>query len=589
MKNFFKMMLATIAGFFISLLILFILFIGIVSALVASSSLPVEVKSNSILKLTLNNEIVDRSPGNYFSGIDVIGSRLNRQDGLTEIINNIKKAKNDPNIKGIYLELSYIQAHLASIEEIRKTLTDFKKSGKFIIAYSEFYYTQGTYFLASIADKVYLNPEGGINFLGLRSEVMFYKGTLDKLGIEVQVFKHGKFKSYPEPYISDRMSDESKLQITKLLSSFWNNLLNGISEQRHISVKELNKLADRMIILDADSCKAHNFVDSLYFADQVYSQLLKLSGQKGKEPEFVSLSQYEKVPKKVFGKGSAKSKIAVVYAQGDVVSGNDDEGTVSSERISKALRDARTDSSVKAIVFRINSPGGSSLASEAIYREVVLASKVKPVVASMGDVAASGGYYIACAADTIVADTNTITGSIGVFGILPNAKEFFNKKLGITTDVAKTNEHSDFPTISRPVNAPEKEFMQFKVDKVYETFISRVAESRKLKKTNVDEIGQGRVWSGFDAKNLGLVDILGGLDYSIEIAAKMAKIDNYQLINLPRIKEPLEKLIDDISNGIKVNILKSDLGNEYKYIKQYKDLLRMKGIQTRLPYEINIY
>ncbi len=588
MKIFFKMLLATVAGFFISFLILFLLALGMLGAIVASSSTPVVIKPHSILKLTLDNEIADRAPGNYFSGIDFIGSKFKKVDGLTEIINNIKKAKDDPNIKGIYLEISYIHAHSATLGEIRNALADFKKSGKFIIAYSDFY-TQGSYYLASIADKVYLNPEGGINFLGLRSEIMFYKGTLDKLGIEVQVFKHGKFKSYPEPYVSDRMSQESKLQITQLLKSVWNHLLEGISEQRQINVKELNHLADRMIILDADSCLAHKFVDSLYYKDQVYSKLLKLSGKKGKEPEFISLSKYEKVPKKATGKGLAKSKIAIVYAQGDVVMGADDEGSVSSEKISKALRDARTDSSVKAIVFRINSPGGSSLASEAIWREVYLASKVKPVVASMGDVAASGGYYIACAADTIVADPNTITGSIGVFGLLPNAKDFLNKKIGITTDVAKTNEHSDFPTISRPVDAQEKAFVQYEVDKVYEAFVTRVADSRKLKKTKVDELGQGRVWSGIDAKNIGLIDKIGGLDSAIAVAAKLAKLDNYRIINLPKIKEPLEKLIEDLTSEIKSNILKSELGDEYKILKQYNEIKRMQGIQTRLPYEIEIY
>jgi len=588
MKNFFKIMLASMAGTFLTLLIFFFILLGIIGAIVSSGDKTVSIKANSILKLTLNNEIFDRSPNNPFAGINFAGIGKEKQDGLTEIIDNIKKAKQDANIKGIYLELSMLPARIATIEEIRNALLDFKKSGKFIIAYAD-YYTKSSYYLATASDKIYLNPEGGIEFMGLRSEIMFFKGTFDKLGIEVQVFRHGKFKSFVEPYISDKMSPENKLQITNLINSIWDHTLNGISLQRKISKEELNKLANRMTLMDADSCLSFKLVDSLFYKDKIYAQLLKLSGQKEKEPQFVSYNKYEKVPKQKSGKGFAKAKIAVVYAQGEVDMGNQGEGTVSSERISKAFRDARTDTTIKAIVFRINSPGGSSLASEIIWREVSLAKKVKPVVISMGDLAASGGYYIACPASKIVASPNTITGSIGVFGLMPNAKQFLNQKLGITTDVAKTNDHADFPTISRPLDKQEKAIFQFEVDKTYNTFISHVSEGRNLSKVKVDEIGQGRVWTGTDALKIGLVDTIGGLNDAIKLASKLAKIENYRLVSLPKLEDPFEKFIDELTDDVKSRIMKSELGEEYKNYIQFKNIMQLKGIQARLPYNIEIY
>jgi protease-4 len=588
MKTFFKMLLASILGVIISVLLIFFILLGIATALISSGDNVVEIEPNSILKITLDNEIFDREPNNPFAGINFAGIGKEKQDGLIEILDNIKKARNDENIKGIYLEFSLIQARMATIEEIRNALLDFKKSGKFIIAYAEVY-TQGSYYLASVADKIYLNPQGSIDFVGLRTEMMFFKGTLDKLGVEAQIIRHGKFKSAVEPFMGDKMSQENKLQVTEFINSIWAHYLSGISEQRHITKDKLNILANKMVLADADTCLAYKIVDSLFYKDQVNAKLLKLSGQKNKEPEFIGLSKFGKVPKKPSGKGLAKAKIAVIFAQGDVVMGNEGENFISSDRISKAFRDARNDSSVKAVVFRINSPGGSSLASDIIWREVKLTTKVKPVIASMGDLAASGGYYIACAADVIVASPNTITGSIGVFGLLINVKQFFNQKLGITTDVARTNEHSDFPTIMRPMNTAEKAIMQFEVDKIYNIFIEKVAEGRKLDKKKVDEIAQGRVWTGSDAIGLGLVDTIGGLNDAIAIAAKKVKIDNYRLIELPKLEDTFEKIIGEITGDAKIKILKSELGADYKYIQQYRNLMRMKGIQARLPYDVDVY
>jgi len=588
MKNFLKMALATVVGILISSLIMFLIFAGIVGAIVATGNKPVIVKSNSILKLTLEKQIVDRSQNGPFAGFNLHGFGKPKQDGLNEILDNIKKAKNDKNIKGIYLELTVVPAGIATIEEIRNALIDFKKSGKFIIAYTDFY-TQRSYYLSSVADKIYMNPKGGIEFMGLRSQMLFFKGTFEKLGIEVQVFKHGKFKSFPETYVSDKMSAENKLQITQLINSIWDNALEGISKQRGISIKKLNSLADRMVLMDADSCFSNKLVDSLFYKDQVNNKLIELSGQKGKEPEFVSLSKYERVQDPSEEKNKSKFKIAVVYAQGDIVMGKDDEDEISSDKISKALRDARKDTTVKAIVFRINSPGGSSLASEVIWREVELAVKEKPVVVSMGDLAASGGYYISCPASTIVTSPNTITGSIGVFGMMPNVSKFLSNKLGITTDMAATNKHSDFPSIFRPLNSEEKAYIQFEIDKIYDDFITHVSNGRKLTKNEIDQIGQGRVWSGSDAIKIGLADTIGGLNDAINIAAKRAKIIDYTIKNLPEIEEPFAKFIKNLTDDTKASFLNSELGDDYKYFQLYKKVQHMKGIQARLPYEIEIY
>jgi protease-4 len=344
-----------------------------------------------------------------------------------------------------------------------------------------------------------------------------------------------------------------------------------------------------LVLVDADSCLRYKIIDSLLYKDQVNIQLIALSGITDKKPVFVNLRKYNKVPKSSLSKDFSKNKIAIVYAQGEVEMGSQGEGSISSERISKAIYEARTDSSIKAIVLRINSPGGSALASEIIWREVSLAANTKPVVASMGDLAASGGYYIACAADTIIASPGTITGSIGVFGWFPNAKQFLNQKLGITTDVAMTNEHSDFPTISRPMKNQEKRIFQSEVDKIYYTFVEHVSNGRQMDKTKVDEIAQGRVWAAIDAKNIGLVDAFGGLTDAVLTAAKMAKLKNYRITELPKIEAPLERLIEELTDDVKMNFIKEEFGTDYKYVMQYRNILKFQGLQARLPYEIEVY
>jgi protease-4 len=474
-----------------------------------------------------------------------------------------------------------------TIEEIRNALLDFKTSKKFIISYAD-YYTKGSYYLASVADSIYLSPQGEIAFLGMRSEVMFYKGTFDKLGVEAEVIRHGKFKSAVEPYIADHMSDENRQQLNTLLSAFWHHLLEGVSKQRHIQVQTLDRMADELTIRNAKSAVDNKLIDGLRYKDQILEQLTKLSGvASSKKLELVTLGQYNKTAKPK--KDDESSKLALIYASGEINMGQGDGESIGAESLSKTIRAAREDSTIKVIVLRINSPGGSALASDIIWRELDLARKVKPLIVSMGSVAASGGYYIATPADSIVADPTTITGSIGVFGVLFNAQSFFKNKLGITTDVAQTNKHANLGTIFRPLTTEEKGFIQEEVENVYDVFVTRVAEGRKISKAKVDSIGQGRVWGAQDALKLGLVNTIGGLDKAIEIAAKKAHLKTYQIVELPNLESPFESLLSGFSSKIRNNIIKSELGDEEAIYLNIKKILDQNGIQTRMPFNIDIY
>ncbi len=590
MKSFLKLTLASVVGVIISAIILFFVFFGIVAAVVSSSQdKEIKVKENSLLVAKFNSPITERGSDNPFENFDYGDLSPNPSLGLNDIIQNINKAKEDDNIKGIYLDLTIIPARIATIEEIRNALIDFKESGKFIISYSDFY-SQGAYYLATVADEVYLNPEGIIDFRGLSAELMFFKGSLEKLGIEPQVLKVGKFKSAVEPLILDKMSKANREQIEKFMGSIWDHVLEGISQQREIAINDLNKYADNLIISSADSALKYNLVDGLKYKDEIIAGLKeKLEVKKNKDINSVTIKKYTKAPKpKRKHKGLAKDKIAIVYAQGTIVTGKGETKQIGSDVISKALREAREDSTIKAIVFRINSPGGSALASEIIWREVKLAAEVKPVIASMSDLAASGGYYIACPADTIVAHENTITGSIGVFGVLFNGKEFLNKKLGITVDWVKTNDHSDYGSFARALDEYEKAVIQKEIESIYDTFLSHVAEGRNMTKEEVHEIGQGRVWSGVNAMEIGLIDVYGGMDKAIEIAVEMAGIEHYRTIDLPKKKDPIEQIISELTGDAKARILKNELGESYDYYKNLKNAIDQDGILARIPYNIEI-
>ncbi len=542
-------------------------------------------KENSVLRIDLNGDIKERGVKNPFGELDLGPFMPEPSVGLNDIIANLKKAKDDKNIRGIYLEISNPIAGFATLEEVRNALLDFKSSGKFIYAYSEVY-SQKAYYLATTANKLYLNPQGGMEIKGLSSQIMFFKKMLDKLDMEVQIFRHGKFKSAIEPFMLDKMSDANRTQVETYLGSLWNHMVDGIAKNRKITPKEINDMANNLSIRNPEDAVKYKLVDALKYEDEVFSDIKKnISLSETDKINFVSLNKYSGAFKE---SKLSKDKIAVIYAIGEIESGEGDDEKIGSVRIAKAIREARLDKNVKAIVLRVNSPGGSALASDVIWRETVLAQKAKPFIVSMGDVAASGGYYISCAADRIFAQPNTITGSIGVFGMIPNAQKALSEKLGITIDTVNTNKHSDVGTILRGASSEEFEYVQQSVEHIYDVFITKVANGRKTSKNNIDSVGQGRVWSGADAIKINLVDELGGINDAIAYAAKQAKISDYKLQLLPKQKDPLQELLGNTNDEMEARAMKTNLGEQYKYVKQVKNVLQLKGVQARLPYEIII-
>jgi protease IV len=592
MKQFLKMTFASMTGYALIMLTMFVIMIALIASVASFSAKDaVIVQKNTVLLLKLDEVVPDRASSNPFSNFNFSTMSSATTPGLNEILECIEKAKNDENIKGIYLELGDVPSGIATLEEIRNALLDFKKSGKFIISYGEDF-TQKAYYIASVSDSIYLNPEGSVVFKGLNGEIMFYKGLLEKLDVDMQVIRHGKFKSAVEPFFLDKMSDASKEQTLKYLSSIWDNLLDGISKSRNLTKDDLNLIADSFKIQTAEDAVTYKLVDKLMYKDELLAALrIKLGLDENDKIPMMPIKKYvDAADKSIKKTDRPKDKIAVIYASGQIESGKGDDETIGSTTLSEAIRKARLDTTVKAVVLRINSPGGSALASDIIWREVVLTKKVKPVVASMGDVAASGGYYIACAASTIIASPNTITGSIGVFGLVPNLEGFFNKQLGITFDNVKTNQYADFGTVYHPLSESETTIYQNSVENVYQTFISHVAEGRNMTTDQVDSIGQGRVWSGADAKEIGLVDDFGGLTKAIETAAKLAKIENYRLVSYPEQKDPFTKIFEELSgNSDNSILLKKEFGDAYEYYKFVKDVKNMQGVQARLPYLINIY
>ncbi len=588
MKSFFKYLLATMLGIILSSIFLFIILIAGISAMVSSQDQAINIKPNTVLHVELSQPIMDRSNNNPMANFDFASFKPIHQLGLNAILKNIKKAKYDSNIDGIYLDLTYISAGIATIEEIRNALIDFKESGKFIISYSDTY-TQPTYYLASVADKIYLNPEGLLIFVGLRSEIMFYKEALEKLGVEPQIIRHGDYKSYVEPYMRTDMSEANRRQILGYMGSIWNYMLEGISKEREISVEKLNEIADNLDLKKVDLAVTNGLIDGLKYKDEIISELAELTYKTDdKDIEHVSLAKYTSVPDKR-RKSFEKNKIAVIYASGIIMMGEGGEGTIGSGRISRAIRAARKDSSIKAIVLRVNSGGGGALASEVIWREVNLAKDVKPVIASMGDVAASGGYYIVAPAHKIIASPNTITGSIGVFGLFFTGKKLLNEKLGIHVDVAKTNDFADIGSFARPFKAKEKEVFQYLVEDVYDNFITKVGAGRNMAKEDIDKIGQGRVWSGVNALENGLIDGFGGLEEAIELAAEAANLEKYRIVDYPQLKEPFQQLLENLQGNVRTSIIKRELGEEYKYYETIKNLKNHQGIQARIPFEIDLY
>jgi protease-4 len=589
MKEFFKFVLASFVGTFIAFAfagIVFFLMIIVFVSLVQFSKKDT-VSSNTVLELKFDYMIPERTRENPLSNFDFQSIHFRNPLGLNGIISNIRKAKNDNNVEGIYLNLNNFDAGaLATIETVRNELLDFKKSGKFIIAYGA-NIDQKAYYLASAADKIYLSPIGSLDFKGLAAEQTFFKNTLDKLDIEAQIFQHGKFKSATEPFRLDKMSDENRTQVSDLISSMFNYMIENISAARNLKSDNLKEIADGLLIRTAEDAVKYKLVDGLVYEDQVISELKHRTGVSyDRKLRTVSLQDYANV--KVQG-SSSKNRIAVIYANGEISGGSGDDDNIGLNNITDAIRAARLDDNVKAIVMRVNSPGGDALTSDLIWREVTLAKKSKPFIVSMGDVAASGGYYISCAADTIVAEPNTITGSIGVFGIIPNLQKFFSNKLGITFDRAKTGKYSDMMTATRPLTPEEKLVVQNDVDRIYKVFVTKASEGRHLKYEQVDEIGQGRIWTGLQAKKNGLVDVIGGIRKAIEIASRKAKLKNYVIVEYPRMKQLFESLFDDISTEAGDTYLRNKLGNDFKYYNYLKEIENIKGIQARLPFKLEVY
>jgi protease IV len=588
MKDFFKFMLASMLGFIIISIVLFFIMVGVIAGLASfADKKAVVIEPNTVLRMKLDKPIFDRAPKDPFSFFSPEGLDMNENPGLNDILKNIEKAKSDPNISGIYLDLGFVPSGISTIREIRQALVDFKSGGKFIVAYGEVF-SQGAYFLGSVADKIYLHPDGAIEFKGLAAEIFFVKGMLAKLDIDMQVIRHGKYKSAIEMFTEDKMSPANREQLDAMVSDIWLTALTDISASRNISSDQLNKIADNLDALDADKALSTKLVDGLFYKDEMTAELKNLLGLEEKEKVLtVSEGKYMLVPPTEQEKVSA-NKIAVVYAIGNIIDGKGDDRTIGSDNISEAIKQARENEKVKAIVLRVNSPGGSAQASEVIRREVELAVQKKPVVVSMGDVAASGGYWISASASKILADPTTITGSIGVFGMIPNMQEFFNDKLGITFDQVKTNTYSDFPNLSRPLTTYETVIIERQIEKIYSDFLTLVSTGRKMEKSQVDSVGQGRVWSGVDALSIGLIDEFGGLQDAIKDAAELASVTEYNLMSLPAQKDPFQQIIDELTGNVYSGRIESELGEYYTYYQYLKQIREYQGVQARLPYEISI-
>lgn len=620
--GFFKTFLAAGLGMFIVGILLTIIFVVMLTASITASLGDLEglegkprIKENSVLHLTFNKEIVDNGPTHEFN-FDFENIDESGKYGLNQLLKCIENAKDDKNIKGIFIEMGSVQAGASSNEALRNALLEFKKSKKFVFAYGE-YYNHASYYLASVADKVYLFPTGMVQHTGLYTELMFFKGMIDKMGLDVSIIRgsNNKFKSAVEPFMYDKMSEPNRMQLTRILDVVWGHMLEKISASRGITVADLKLYADSAFIINAEASVKYKMIDKLMYRDEVLDLIKKeTKTEEDKKIRFVNPNKYYASftdnSSNILVKAAQKKKdkIAVIYATGQIVDGKGDEETIGSITLSEHIRKARLDKTVKAIVLRVNSPGGSALASEVIWRETQLAKKAKPFIVSMGNLAASGGYYISCGADKIYAENTTLTGSIGVFGILPHTERFFKENTGITFDRVTTNKYSDIGSVTRIMTENEYKLIQKGVDDIYETFTLRVSKGRGIDHIIVkDSIGEGRVWMGIDALSLKLVDEIGGLDKAIAEAVKRAKVKDYIVKNYPEETDPFRAFLErlknkgedndeDESESVSQSIkIKTDLFKKFEVIfgksniEQYQSvlsLLQKKSIQAQMPYFI---
>lgn len=591
MKNFLKYVLATVTGLIITFIIAgvfgAILLISVISA--ASFSKPeVNVKENTVLHLKFDHEISEQVSENPFDRIDFFRGSVTQAMSLKSIIDNIEKAKNDDNIKGIFLDLNIIPAGFATLQEIRNALLDFKNSDKFIYAYADSY-MQGTYFIASLADSIYFNPEGYFWFPGLNWEIAFLRGALDKLEIEPKIIRAGGFKSAGETIELYKMSEENRLQLSEMQNSIYDNYLMQLSDSRGIETETLRGLAGEFKIRYSEDALQYGMVDVVSYRDEFLELLKDKTGaKKAKDINFIELKIYNRVSAPSSGKKGDKSDIALIYATGNIMTGEGGQNSIGSDKLSRTIRQAREDKDIKAIVLRVNSGGGSALASDIILREVKLAREVKPVIVSFGAVAASGGYFIAASADKIFAQPTSITGSIGVISMIMNMEKFWENKLGITFDRVQTGPYADLFNFNRAVREDEVEILRELTSKIYDDFLQIVANGRGMTVDEVHAIGQGRVWTGLQAKENGLIDELGGLNDAIASAAEMAEIEDYRIKVLPRPKKPFESLMEDFMLDIRQKALMEELGIDYEVFSTIKFLKNANEPMAIMPYEIRM-
>lgn len=593
MGQFLKYVLASVlgsmVGMFLALFVFFLVLVGISSAVISgiADKKDVKVEPNSILKLDLAYDIPERTEEDPFANFNFNTMELDQKLGLNDILSSLKAAKADDDIKGLYMDVSILPSGMATLEAIRKGLIDFKTSGKFIVTYGEVI-GQKAYYLASVSDEIYANPVGYMELKGFSSQIAFLKGMMDKLGIEAQVFYDGKYKSATEPFRLTEMSDENKEQVMALLDGFYGHFLTKIASARSIDEALLDSICDNLLVREPADGLRNGLIDGVLYYDEVLDLLAKkVAAEKADDIEFLSLGKYADKTNKDKDY-SVKDKIAVLYASGNIVDGEGESTSIGSITFAEALRDIRNDENIKALVLRINSGGGSALASDVILREVTLVKEMMPVIISMGDVAASGGYYIACEGDTILAEPNTVTGSIGVFGIIPNFQTFFNDKIGITFDGVQTGKFSNMGSVTRPVTAEERTIIQAGVDSVYATFKSRVAAGRGMELAYVDSIAQGRVYTGEQALELGLVDALGGMEEALAFAKEKAGLETYRISAYPKTEKPFAKFLKDLEAEAESSYLKYRLGEFYPMFQKMEEVKDMKGIMTKMPYDLVI-
>ena len=583
------MMFASTLGFFVGLMlagvIAIVFMIGMVAGLSSNSQAVYTPKAeNSVFKIAFEGDIRESAEENPFTNL-LTGREPDLS--LRDLLKSIRHAKEQESVKGIYLDMGVFSGGTASLDAVRRALMDFKESGKFIVAYAD-NYTQGGYYLASVADKIYLNPQGILGLTGLSSRTMFYKGLLQKIGVEMMVFKVGTYKGAVEPFIADKLSDANREQITSYQNSIWGNITKGIAKSRNITVEDVNRFADEgAFFASPEKAVEYKLIDELKYRSEVEKYLIEQSGQTGDKLKTVGLSNMKNVKKT---EREYRNKIAIVYAEGEIMqqiisspySGN---FPCISEKINDDLRKLADNKDVKAVVLRINSPGGSAYTSEQIWKQVYELKKKKPVVVSMGSVAASGGYYIASGASKIIAEPNTLTGSIGIFGMFPNTAGLFNK-LALTTDIVKTNRYADFGDPARPMTDDEKALIQGYIERGYDTFLTRCAEGRGVSKADIDSIGQGRVWTGEQALKIGLVDELGGIERAVELAGELAEIYNYNIMEVSTDHDFLKELLEKQIEVVKQSVVKDMLGDEYEHFRTLRKVKATYGIQARIPYDL---